>query len=75
MPKMLELIKKPDPDHAEASARLKSDICQAVSLYAQKYEEEFAPYLPSFVEAIWVLLLETGAVFRSYYSALVLGGT
>nr|CAB3233957.1 exportin-2 [Phallusia mammillata] len=39
---------------------LKSQICDNIALYAQKYDEEFAPYLPQFVRAVWNLLVNTG---------------
>ena len=38
---------------------LKSQVCENVALYAQKYDEEFATFLPPFVEAVWELLLST----------------
>ena len=38
---------------------LKSQICENVALYAQKYDEEFAPFLPGYVETVWELLLST----------------
>lgn len=40
--------------------QVKSEICDNVTLYAQKYEEEFAPSLPTFVNDIWQLLINTG---------------
>lgn len=30
-------------------------------MYAQKYDEEFAPFLPQFVTDIWNLLTSTGS--------------
>lgn len=39
---------------------MKSQICDNVALYAQKYDEEFSPQLPAFVTAIWNLLISTG---------------
>ncbi len=39
---------------------LKSQICDNAALYAQKYDEEFQPYLPRFVTVIWNLLVTTG---------------
>ena len=41
--------------------QVKSQICDNVAMYAQKYDEEFAPHLPSFVTAVWNLLTSTGA--------------
>lgn len=40
--------------------QLKSQVCDNVALYAQKYDEEFQPYLPQFVTDIWSLLVSTG---------------
>ena len=40
--------------------QVKSQICDNVALYAQKYDEEFSPHLPGFVTAIWNLLVSTG---------------
>uniref|UniRef100_T1J763 Exportin-2 n=1 Tax=Strigamia maritima TaxID=126957 RepID=T1J763_STRMM len=40
--------------------QLKSQICNNIGLYAQKYDEEFQPYLPEFVTAVWTLLISTG---------------
>lgn len=40
--------------------QLKSQLCDNVALYAQKYDEEFQPYLPRFVTAVWNLLVSTG---------------
>lgn len=40
--------------------QLKSQICDNVALYAQKYDEEFQNYLPQFVTDVWNLLVSTG---------------
>ena len=40
--------------------QLKSQVCDNVCLYAQKYDEEFQQFLPQFVTAIWNLLTSTG---------------
>lgn len=39
--------------------QLKSQICDNVALYAQKYDEEFQNYLPQFVTDVWNLLVST----------------
>ncbi|KAI8432628.1 hypothetical protein MSG28_013614 [Choristoneura fumiferana] len=39
---------------------LRTEVCECVSLYALKYEEEFAPHAPAFVTAVWGVLLATG---------------
>ena len=43
---------------------IKSQICDNVALYAQKYDEEFAPFLPQFVTAVWTLLTNTGNLVK-----------
>lgn len=40
--------------------QLKSQVCDNIALYAQKYDEEFRPYLPQFVTDVWNLLVATG---------------
>lgn len=49
-----------DEEEAGLLELLKSQICDNAALYAQKYDEEFQPYLPQFVKAIWNLLVSTG---------------
>jgi len=49
-----------DTDEAGPLEKIRSQICDNVTLYAQKYDGEFAPFLPGFVEAIWNLLVSTG---------------
>ncbi|TNM88922.1 hypothetical protein fugu_005176 [Takifugu bimaculatus] len=49
-----------DEEEAGLLELLKSQICDNAALYAQKYDEEFQPYLPKFVIAIWNLLVSTG---------------
>lgn len=40
--------------------QLRTQVCDNVTLYASKYDEEFQPYLPQFVTDIWELLYTTG---------------
>lgn len=40
--------------------QLKSQVCDNIALYAQKYDEEFRNYLPQFVTDVWSLLVATG---------------
>lgn len=47
-------------EEAGVIEQLKSQVCDNVGLYAQKYDEEFQPYLPEFVTAVWNLLTSTG---------------
>lgn len=49
--------------------QLKSQVCDNVCLYAQKYDEDFQNYLPQFVTAIWNLL--TSNVQEPKYDTLV----
>lgn len=48
-----------DTDETGPLDLIKSQICDNVALYAQKYDEEFESYLPKFVMAIWQLLVST----------------
>ncbi|XP_029678956.1 exportin-2 [Formica exsecta] len=56
-------------EEAGVIEQLKSQVCDNVGLYAQKYDEEFQPYLPEFVTAVWNLLTSTGQ--QPKYDALV----
>ncbi|XP_043276599.1 exportin-2 [Venturia canescens] len=49
--------------------QLKSQVCDNIVLYAQKYDEEFQKYVPQFLEAIWALLNGTGQ--QAKFDALV----
>jgi len=58
----LELpLLRSDDDDAVPLERLQASIVENVSLYASKYEDEFAGYLPKFTSAIWGLLMRTSA--------------
>ena len=48
-------------EEAGLAEQLKAQICENISLYASKYGEEFQPFLPNFVQAVWKLLTTTGA--------------
>jgi len=41
--------------------QIQSQICENISLYAQKYEEEFACYMQTLVTVIWKLLIKSGS--------------
>ncbi|CAG2057629.1 unnamed protein product, partial [Timema podura] len=58
-----------DDDEPGLLEKLKAQVCENVALYAQKYDEEFQPYLPNFVTAAWNLLISTGK--QSKYDLLV----
>jgi len=66
MPRFHELLTmdnallKSDDDEPGILEELRSQICDNIGLYASKYEEEFQPYMQTFVTAVWNLLLSTG---------------
>jgi exportin-2 (importin alpha re-exporter) len=39
--------------------QLKAQVSNNITLYAEKYDEEFQPYLPLFVTSVWNLLVTT----------------
>ena len=47
-------------EEASVLEQLKSEICESVAMYATKYDEEFAPFLPTFDTSTWKLLVSTG---------------
>ncbi|BFY99292.1 hypothetical protein BsWGS_02332 [Bradybaena similaris] len=55
-----KLLQTNDEEEVGLLEQIKSQVCDNVTLYAQKYDEEFSPYLPEFVTAIWGLLINTG---------------
>ena len=66
MSRLYQLLEVQLPNLTEASSDepgvselLKSEICEVVSMYATKYDEEFASFLPTFVTATWKLLTST----------------
>lgn len=42
----------------------KSQICENIAMYAQKYDEEFAPHLNTLVTDVWNLLVSCGKDVR-----------
>lgn len=55
-----KVLETDDADEVGPLEKLRSQICDNVTLYAQKYDSEFGQFLPKFVEAIWNLLVTTG---------------
>ncbi|OAD56402.1 Exportin-2 [Eufriesea mexicana] len=53
-------LQSTDEEEAGIIEQLKSQVCDNIGLYAQKYDEDFQPYLPEFVTAVWNLLTSTG---------------
>lgn len=62
-------LKTASDEEAGILENLRSQICDNISLYAQKYDEEFAPFMQQFVTAVWELLVNTGQ--QSKFDALV----
>ncbi|XP_036346077.1 exportin-2-like [Rhagoletis pomonella] len=58
-----------DDEDAGVLEHLRSQICENIGLYAQKYDEEFGSYMETFVTAVWELLVKTGN--QTKYDALV----
>lgn len=52
-------LKTSDDEEASVLDHLRSQVCENISLYAQKYDEEFSPYMETFVTDIWELLVKT----------------
>ncbi|GBN11501.1 Exportin-2 [Araneus ventricosus] len=55
-----ELLRTGEDEEAGLLEDLKSQISENIGLYAQKYAEEFAEFLPGFVTAVWSLLTTVG---------------
>lgn len=58
-----------DDEEAGILEELRSQICHNLTMYAQKYNEEFASYMPQFVTDVWELLVRTG--IQTKYDSLV----
>ncbi|VVC32399.1 Hypothetical protein CINCED_3A009409 [Cinara cedri] len=72
--KLLELeireLETESDDQTSILHQIQSQICENVSLYAQKYEEEFSSYMRTLVTIIWKLLIKTGP--QPKYDTLVI---
>ncbi|XP_014669612.1 PREDICTED: exportin-2-like [Priapulus caudatus] len=55
-----KLLNTQEDEEAGLLEMLRSQICDNITMYAQKYESEFRPYLPDFVTVVWNLLVTTG---------------
>lgn len=55
----LQYLLQDGDDKPGVMEQLRVEVCECASLYALKYEEEFAPHAPAFVAAVWRLLLNT----------------
>ncbi|KAK2157652.1 hypothetical protein LSH36_187g00016 [Paralvinella palmiformis] len=55
-----KLLQTQDEDEPGLLEQVKSQICDNIAMYAQKYDEEFQQHLPIFVTDVWNLLINTG---------------
>ncbi|XP_022913677.2 exportin-2 [Onthophagus taurus] len=55
----VKILDTGDDEEAGVIEHLKSQVCDNIGLYAQKYDEEFQQYLPQFVTDVWILLVST----------------
>lgn len=58
-----------DDEEAGVLEHLRSQVCENLGMYAQKYDEEFGTYMQQFVTDVWELLVKTG--IQTKYDALV----
>lgn len=58
-----------DDEEAGVLEHLRSQVCENLGLYAQKYDEEFETYMSQFVTDVWELLVKTG--IETKYDSLV----
>ena len=56
-----KLLETDDDEEAGLLEHIKSQICETVAMFAQKYDEDFSEYLPRYVQSIWNLLVTTDA--------------
>ncbi|XP_064625610.1 exportin-2-like [Lineus longissimus] len=54
-----KILKTEDEEEAGLLEQVKSQICDNIALYAQKYDEEFQEHMPTFLEAVRHLLVTT----------------
>lgn len=60
---------KSQSEEAGLIEQVKSQVCDIISLFAQNYSDDFADYLPKFVETVWTLLITTS--LETKYDLLV----
>ena len=54
-----QLLETDDDEEAGPLERVKAQICDVASMFAQKYDDDFSDFIPAFVQAIWTLLVNT----------------
>lgn len=65
----VECLKTGEDEESGVLELLRSQICDNIGMYAQKYDEEFGPYMPQFVTSVWELLCKSG--IQTKYDSLV----
>ncbi|GME66545.1 unnamed protein product [Ambrosiozyma monospora] len=55
------LVDADDDEEVDAITAVKTQICDLIHLYATRYGEEFAKFIPTFIQTVWDLLKQTGA--------------
>ena len=56
-----ELLETDGDEEAGPLELLKSQICSIATMLAQKYDEDFSPFLSKYVQTVWSLLVVTDA--------------
>lgn len=51
------LESRSDENEPNALDRIKVEICEIVTMYSQRFEEEILPYIDRFIDCIWQLLV------------------
>ena len=54
-----QLLDTDDDEEAGPLEKVKAQICEIASMFAQKYDDDFSDYIPTFVQSIWTLLVTT----------------
>ncbi len=57
----IDLLETDEEEEAGPLELVRSQICEVAGMFAQKYDEDFSSYLPSFVQSIWNLLVSTNS--------------
>ena len=67
-----EIFRAETSEKPGALYQLQEKICKCVNLYVERYDEEFGPFLPTFLNDVWTLLL--GLSTDSQYDTLAIAG-
>jgi exportin-2 (importin alpha re-exporter) len=61
---MKEVVGEEDDDKASLVHKVMATVCEILTLYIEKYEEEFQRLLPTFVTDVWNLLMKASGATR-----------